>query len=87
MMMRKRIADILYYIFFIAVILLLLFRTYLRSNRRIEEADTVQWIAIGLLLAALICRFIDRLFPKWFHNKPSREEIEERVHGNKSSER
>ena len=85
--MRKKVAEILYYVFFVAVIFLVIFRIYLKSNNRTEEAETVQWVAIGLLVAALICKFIDRLFPKWLHNKPTREEIEERVHGDKSSER
>jgi hypothetical protein len=84
--MRKKITETLYYIFFIAAILLVLFRLYLKSNNRDDEAETVQWVTFGLLLAAVICRFIDKVFPKWFDNKPAREEIEERVHGDKRSE-
>ena len=68
--------DTLYYVFFIAVIILFLFRLYLKSNHRVEEAETAQWVAIGLLVAAIICKFIDRLFPKWFYNKPSGEDID-----------
>jgi hypothetical protein len=78
--MKKRVVNTLYYIFFISAILLFLYRMYLRSNNHTEEAERVQWVIVGLLLAGLICRFMPRLFPKWFHDKPTREEAEKEVH-------
>jgi hypothetical protein len=53
---------------------------YLRSNNHIEEAEKVQWAILGLLLAGLICRFMPKFFPKWFHDKPIREETEKQIH-------
>jgi hypothetical protein len=77
--MRKKVIRALYFIFFAAAILLLIYRMYLRNNNRTEEAETMKWIALGLLLAALLCRFIPRLFPKWLDDKAARE-IENKVH-------
>lgn len=79
--MKKTIITALYYIFFAAAIVLVIYRIYLRNNNRNDEASTVQWLAIGMLGAALICRLIQRFFPKWFDNKPTREDIEQGVHG------
>ena len=78
--MVKGIPKILYLIFFAAALVLIIFKIYLRSQNRNEEAETAQWIALGLLLAALLCRFLPKLFPKGFGNKPTREEIEKNVH-------
>ena len=86
LIMKRSVVRALGFIFFGAALLLLLFKIYLRNNNRNEDAETVQWIALGLLLASLICRFINKLFPKWFDNKLTREEIENRVHNDKSSE-
>jgi len=77
--MGKKVISALYFIFFAAAILLLIYRMYLRNNNRTEEADTMKWIALGLLLATLLCRFIPRLFPKSLDDKAARE-IENKVH-------
>jgi hypothetical protein len=78
--MKKAIIETFYYICFIAAILLELYRMYLRSNSHLEDAAAIQWVVIGLLVAAVICRFIPTLFPKWIHSKPIDEEIEKHVH-------
>jgi len=77
--MRKKVISALYFIFFVDAILLLIYRMYLRNNNRNEEAETMKWIALGLLLAALLCRLIPRLFPKGLGDKAARE-IENKVH-------
>jgi hypothetical protein len=79
--MKKTIVSTLYYIFFVAALVLVIYRLYLRNNNRNEEAVTIQWLAIGMLIAALICRLVQRFFPKWFDSKPTREELEQKVHG------
>jgi len=73
--MKKGIITILYFIFFAAALGLIIYRIYLRNHNRNDEADTVQWLALGMLSAALICRLIQRFFPKWFVEKPTGEEI------------
>jgi hypothetical protein len=78
--MKKNIVSALYYIFFVAALVLVIYRIYLRNNNRNDEAETVQWVALGLLVAALICRWIPRIFKKSFTDKPT-EEIEKQVHG------
>jgi amino acid transporter len=79
--MKKTVLSGLYFIFFVAALALIIYRIYLRNHNRSEEAETVQWIALGLLVAALICRFIPKIFPKVFADKPTGEEIEKQVHG------
>jgi hypothetical protein len=79
--MKKNIVNILYYIFLAAAIVLIIYRLYLHNNNRNEEAETAQWIALGLLAGAFICRLLLRFLPKWFGYKPTREEIENKVHG------
>jgi hypothetical protein len=79
--MKNRVVRALYFVFFAAAVLLLCYKIYLHSNHRSEEEETIQWIALGFLVAASICRLIEKLFPKWFHNKRGSEEIEQRVHG------
>ena len=85
--MVKRIPKVLYFIFFAAAVILIIYKFYLRNQNRNEEAQTAQWIALGLLLAALLCRFLPKIFPKKFGDKPAREEMEQNVFGDKSSER
>ena len=68
--------NILYFALFVAALALIIYRIWLRNHNRNEEATTVQWIALGLLVAALICRFIPRIFPKAFADKPTGEEID-----------
>lgn len=77
----KKTVNVLYYIFFISAIVLIGFKIYLRNNNRLEEVETVEWLALSMVIGALICRLIIRFFPKWFNNKPAREEIEKQVHG------
>jgi len=81
MSMKKRVLSGLSFIFFVAALALIIYRIYLRNHNRSEEAETMQWIALGLLVAALICRWLPRILPKQFGDKPTREEIEKQVHG------
>jgi hypothetical protein len=74
--MKKTIVTTLYYLFFVAALVLVIYRIYLRNNNRNDEAVTVQWLAIGMLVAALVCRLLQRFFPKWFDDKSTKEEIE-----------
>ena len=81
MNMKKNLLSILYFIFFATALALIIYRIYLRNNNRSEEVETIQWMALGLLAAALICRSLPKILPKWFGHKPTREEIEKQVHG------
>jgi hypothetical protein len=82
--MKKGMPRILYYVFFVAALILIIYRIYLKKHDRNEEAETAQWIALGLLVAALIARWLPRILPRQFGDKPTREEIEKQVHGEKS---
>jgi hypothetical protein len=59
---------------------LLIYKIYLRSNNRNEEAGTIQWIAISLLFGAIVIRFLPRIFPAWFGNDPSKQGDEKNGH-------
>jgi TRAP-type C4-dicarboxylate transport system permease small subunit len=61
--MPKRILSILYYICFVAALFLMIYWWYLRSINRNEEAETIQWIALALLLLAVIVGFYLRFSP------------------------
>jgi len=79
--MKKSTLNILYYLLFVAALVMILYKLYLRNHRRFEEEQTAAWIAFGILIAALICRLIIRFFPKWFTDKTTSEEIDKQVHG------
>jgi hypothetical protein len=80
--MRKKIINTLFYLLLAAGIFFAMYKIYLRNNNRNDEADIVQWIAIGALLAALLCRYLPRIFPKWFINRSTSDEFDERSPGN-----
>lgn len=65
LIMRKSVLATLYFIFFGAAVLLVIYRMYLRNNSRTGQAETVQWIALALLIAALVCRLLPRVAPGW----------------------
>jgi len=64
--MNTRILNILYYIFWIAALIAVIYRLYLRSNHRNDEATTMVYVAIGLLVAAVLCRYLPKIFPGAF---------------------
>lgn len=78
--MRKRILSILYYMCFVAALLLILYRMYLRSNNRNEESETIQWIALVLVIVALICRLIPRIFPTLLNDESTGKKTEVQTH-------
>jgi len=77
--MKKNIVSGLYFVFFLGALVLIIYKIYLQKNNRNDEAETIQWLALGSLLAALICRFIPRIFKKAFADKAG-EAIEKQVH-------
>jgi hypothetical protein len=78
--MPKRILSILYYICFVAALFLMIYWWYLRSINRNEEAETIQWIALALLLLAVICRFLPKIFPSRFKHESTSENSGGRIH-------
>lgn len=76
--MYKRTADILFYIFFTVAVLLALWRWYLTSNGDHETAAIVRYVILGLVIGAFIFRIGQRLFPRWFKERPTREELDEK---------
>lgn len=77
-MMSKRVANLVYYILLGAAILLVLVRWWLASNNRLEEAALLRYIIFGMLFAAVLFRLGQRFFPRWFDNRPTREELEKK---------
>lgn len=77
--MNKKLSDILHYVFFFSALFLMALTIYLRRNGGVETANVLENIVLALLLAAAIFRWADKLFPKWFGHKPTREEIEKRM--------
>ena len=78
--MKKRIVTTLYFIFFAAAVALVIYRMYLKNHNRIDEALTVQTMAIAMLVAALFCRMALRFFPKWFDEKQTAEQTGQTIH-------
>ena len=76
----KLIGEILLFSFLIIVIV----RFFVERNGNREVADTLFWITIGLSVAIIIFRLFYWLAPKWFGNKPTREELEEKQFGKKN---
>ena len=73
-------SKLLFDIFFYAAVIMIIVRFGLKRSGVNEEA--MEAIIFGLVLSAFIIKVGMRLLPKWFHNnKPSRLEIEERIHG------
>ncbi len=71
--------------FFLVFNVLIIVKFILNKNGRQAEADVILYLIIGYVLSYFIHWAITKFFPKWFHsNKPTREEIEIRVHGEKS---
>jgi hypothetical protein len=68
----KRVYDNLIFSMSLCVIV----RFVLERKKLVEAADIFFLIAMGLVLAALILWLFDRFAPRWFGNKPSREELD-----------
>lgn len=66
----------------ISFLLVVVVRFVLRRNGIEDAADVLTWVASGLVLGAIIIRMIDKFWPKWFNNKPTREELERKEFGN-----
>jgi hypothetical protein len=79
--MRKVYADIIFYVLFFGALFIMLIKEYLKNNNGNETVQILNYVVIGLMLGALIVRIVEKVFPKWFNNKPTREEIEEKMFG------
>ena len=77
-MMNKRVANLIYYVLLGAALLLVFLRWWLASNNRLEEATLLRYIIFGMLIAAVLFRLGQRFFPRWFDNRPTREELEKK---------
>lgn len=62
-------------------LLVIIVRFVLRRKGMVDAADVLTWVSSGLVLGAIIIRLIDKFLPKWFHNKPTREELERKEFG------
>jgi hypothetical protein len=78
--MSKRIISTLYYICFVAALLLIIYRWYLHSVNRKEEGETIQWIALALLIVAFICRIIPKIFSGRVKHGSASENAEGQIH-------
>jgi steroid 5-alpha reductase family enzyme len=77
--MSKNIISTVYYICLAAALCLIIYRWYLRSVNRNDAAGVIQWVAVALLMVALICRFLPKVFSR-FRQGPTNESNERQIH-------
>lgn len=77
---RKIVDEILLFALMIVVIV----RFFAERNANKELADILSWIMLVLVIVLIVCKLIYWLFPKWFNNKPTLDEIEEKQFGKKN---
>ncbi len=82
--MNKKVVKLIFDILGFAGLVLLIMKIYLEKSHKTESAETAGYICFTFLLAAAIGKLLMRFFPNSFNNKPTREEIEMKVHGDKN---
>jgi hypothetical protein len=75
----KLVENILLYSFLFFIIVLLL----LKVSGNKEVAEVLSWISFALGISILGFKLLFWLFPGWFANKPTLNEIEEKQLGSK----
>jgi hypothetical protein len=68
----KWISEVLLVSFTILSICRLVFK----KNGNEDMTEIINWSIFGIALSLVILKIIDHFFPKWFSNRPSREELE-----------
>ncbi len=76
--MNRNTANVVYYVLAIAAIIVMLISWMTLRRGDLETGSMLRSVAIGLLIAAIIFRVGQRLFPNWFRDRPTREEMDEK---------
>jgi hypothetical protein len=84
--MKNKKAKLVFECLIYPALLLLIARFFVKRAGYMETSSMLAWIAAGLAGAALMVRLIDWLFPRSFDNKPTREQIEEKLFGTDQQE-
>jgi len=74
--MKNRNVKIVYDIMLVTMGLSMAMNAIFLKKKDESTADLFFCIAIGSALAALIIRLIDKFFPRWSRNRPTRRELE-----------
>jgi predicted permease len=81
--MKNKSARLIDEILLYTAVTILIVRSFVKRNGSNELADILSVIIIVLGTAIIVFKLIYWLFPKWFANKPTQEEIEENSLGRK----
>jgi len=71
---RRTVANIIYIIFFIAFVLLFLYKMYAKNNASAGNIETINYLMGGCILVSFFARMSIRFFPSWYKEKGSEEE-------------
>jgi len=71
---KKTVANIIYLIFFVAFVLLFLYKMYAKNNASAGNIETINYLMGGCILVSFFARVSIRLFPGWYKEESSGEE-------------
>ncbi len=83
--MKNKSVKILDEILLTSVLIIVIIRFFVEKYGDKESAYFLSWFPFALALGLILNRLMYKMYPKWFVNKPTLEEIDERQFGKNPS--
>ena len=73
---KSKKAKIIFEVLWVTVALVVIARMTFKIKKEEYVYEILSWAMLGFVVAMILLKIFDHFFPKWFKDRPTREELE-----------